>query len=168
MAQPLIGIVMGSKSDLPVVGKGLELLDELGIPFEVRVLSAHRTPDMASEYAKSAAGRGLKALIGAAGRAAHLPGVMASHTLLPVIGLPIGGGPLGGVDALYSIVQMPSGVPVASVAVDGAVNAAILAAQIVATADPDVSAKLAELRAGRAEQGKKDDAAVQSDGWRLP
>ncbi len=166
MAQPVVGIVMGSTSDLPVVRKGLELLDELGIPFEVRVLSAHRTPDLASAYAKSAAERGLKVLIGAAGRAAHLPGVMASHTLLPVIGLPIGGGPLAGVDALYSIVQMPSGVPVASVAVDGAVNAAILAAQIIATGDAELSSKLAQLRQSRAEQGAQADADLQSNGWR--
>lgn len=161
-----VGVVLGSKSDLPVVGKGLEVLDELGIPYEVRILSAHRTPDEAVEYAKSARERGLVAIVAAAGRAAHLPGVLASHTILPVIGVPIGGGPLAGVDALYSIVQMPSGVPVAAMGIDGAVNAALFAAQIVALTDGEAKDRLAAWRQRRSEQSLSDDEAVRGLGWR--
>jgi len=153
---------MGSKSDLPVVQKTVDILSELAILHEVRVLSAHRTPDRTAEYAKSAQDRGLKVLIGAAGRAAHLPGVLASHTLLPVIGLPIGGGPLSGVDALYAIVQMPSGVPVACVAIDGAANAALLAAQIIAVSDSEVAARLSAWRKERTLQGERDDEEIRS------
>lgn len=166
MSEPIIGVVMGSQSDLPVVGQALEVLEELEIPFEVRILSAHRTPDAAAEYAKQAEDRGLKVIIGAAGRAAHLPGVLASHTLLPVIGLPIGGGPLAGVDALYAIVQMPPGVPVATVAVDGAKNAGLLAAQIVATFDPDVYARLSAWRRRQTEEGLDRDRRFQVTGWK--
>lgn len=165
MSSPIVGVVMGSTSDLDVVRPGLHILDELSIPFEVRALSAHRTPDLAREYAVRAQDRGLKVLIAAAGRAAHLPGVLASHTLLPVIGLPVGGGALAGVDALYSIVQMPSGVPVASVGIDGAANAALLAAQIVATADADVAQRLADWRKARTEQAVQADQKLQAQGW---
>ena len=163
---PLVGVVLGSKSDLPVVGKGLEILEELGIAYEVRILSAHRTPDEAAAYAKSAGDRGLVAVIAAAGRAAHLPGVLASHTLLPVIGVPVGGGPLSGVDALYSIVQMPSGIPVATMGIDGAANAALFAAQIVALVDREAGERLAAWRRKRTEQSLADDRKAQESGWR--
>ncbi len=164
--RPTIGVVLGSKSDLPVVAKGLEIFDELRISYEVRILSAHRTPDEAVAYARSAADRGLHAIVAAAGRAAHLPGVLASHTLVPVIGVPIGGGPLAGVDALYSIVQMPSGVPVASMGIDGAANAALYAAQILGLHDAAVRERLAAWRQGRAEVSLNDDAKARDHGWR--
>lgn len=163
---PVAGVVLGSKSDLSVVAKGLEIFDELQIPYEARILSAHRTPEEAAEYAKSAASRGLVAIVAAAGRAAHLPGVLASYTLLPVIGVPIGGGPLSGVDALYSIVQMPSGVPVATMGIDGAANAALYAAQIIALTDEKVRERLAEWRQRRSAQSLADDEAARSQGWR--
>ena len=135
--KPLVGIVMGSDSDWPLVKKACETLDRFGVPYETRVISAHRTPDVALEYAKSAEGRGLKVVIAAAGGAAHLGGVLAAGTVLPVIGIPVAGGALNGLDALYATVQMPSGVPVACVACGsaGPVNAALLAVQILGTAD---------------------------------
>ena len=142
MANPLVGIVMGSKSDDATVQKGAAVLDELGIPYEVTVSSAHRNPDRTAEYARTAAGRGLKVLIAGAGLAAALPGVLAAHTTLPVIGLPIASGALNGVDALYAIVQMPPGVPVACVGIDNARNAAVLAAQILALTDPDINERV--------------------------
>ena len=142
MSNPLVGIVMGSKSDDATVQKGAAVLDELGIPYEVTVSSAHRNPDRTAEYARTAAGRGLKVLIAGAGLAAALPGVLAAHTTLPVIGLPIASGALNGVDALYAIVQMPPGVPVACVGIDNARNAAVLAAQILALTDPDINERV--------------------------
>lgn len=163
---PRVGVVIGSKSDLPVVGKGLDVLDELGVAYEVRILSAHRTPHQAVEYAATARARGIVALIAAAGRAAHLPGVIASHTQLPVIGLPIGGGALSGVDALYAIVQMPSGIPVASVGIDAGVNAALFAAQIAAGRDPVIYDRLEAWRERRAADVLADDASVGESGWR--
>jgi len=163
---PRVGVVVGSKSDLPVVGKGIEILEELGISYEVRILSAHRTPAEAVAYAAAAAARGVQVIIGAAGRAAHLPGVLASNTLVPVIGVPIGGGPLSGVDALYSIVQMPSGVPVASMGIDGAANAALYAAQIIALGDEGVRARLEAWRRKRSEQSLADDAKAREAGWK--
>lgn len=133
----LVGIVMGSDSDWPLVQKAAETLRSFEVPFEVRVISAHRTPDVAAEYAKSAEARGLRVVIAAAGGAAHLGGVLAAHTVLPVIGIPVAGGALNGLDALYATVQMPSGIPVATVAVGsaGPTNAALLAVQILSTAD---------------------------------
>ena len=130
---PLVGVVMGSKSDTEAVQPGLDVLKELGIEFEVNVISAHRTPEKARQYGQAARGRGLEVIIAAAGGAAHLPGVMASWTTIPVIGVPLPGGELKGIDALYSIVQMPAGIPVACVAVGsaGARNAAYLAAEIL-------------------------------------
>lgn len=143
MKQPLVGIVMGSDSDWPQVKKACETLDAFGVAYETRVISAHRTPEEAIEYSKSAEARGLKVIIAAAGGAAHLGGVLAAGTVLPVIGIPMPGGALNGLDALYATVQMPSGVPVACVACGsaGPTNAALLAIQILGTADADLRAK---------------------------
>lgn len=146
MGDPVIGIVVGSDSDLPVVKGATQMLDGLGIAWELVIASAHRTPERAAAYAGEAAGRGIKVLIAAAGGAAHLAGALAARTLLPVIGLPVAGGALNGVDALYATVQMPPGIPVATVAINGAVNAAILAAQIVALGDEAFATRLAAYR----------------------
>jgi len=128
---PLVGVVMGSKSDEPLMQPALDMLDELGIEYEVSVISAHRTPEKAREYGQNARKRGLEVIIAGAGGAAHLPGVLASWTTLPVIGVPLARGELKGVDALYSMAQMPAGIPVACVSIDGAKNAALLAAAIL-------------------------------------
>jgi 5-(carboxyamino)imidazole ribonucleotide mutase len=137
-----VAILMGSKSDSEIAAKAAETLAALGIESDTLVLSAHRTPDEATTFAKQAAAQGYSVIIGIAGLAAHLPGVLASHTLLPVIGVPRSAGPLNGVDALYSIVQMPPGIPVASVGIDNATNAALLAARIIALADEDIHKRL--------------------------
>ncbi|BAF60729.1 hypothetical protein PTH_2548 [Pelotomaculum thermopropionicum SI] len=158
--QPLVGIVMGSDSDLPVMREAVRVLDELEIPSEVVISSAHRAPDKTAGYARSAAGRGLKVIIAGAGGAAHLPGVIAACTTLPVIGVPIGSGALNGVDALYAIVQMPPGVPVAAVAINGARNAGILAAQIIGAADPAVRARIAAMKDRLAGQVEEKDALL--------
>jgi 5-(carboxyamino)imidazole ribonucleotide mutase len=140
---PLVGIVMGSSSDLPTVRPATEILEKFGIGYEIRVLSAHRSPEATTTYARTAHERGMRVLIGAAGGAAHLPGVIAAHTPLPVIGLPVAvAGGLAGVDSLLSIVQMPKGVPVATVSIGGAANAGILAVQILATADDGLRSAL--------------------------
>ncbi len=139
---PSVGIVVGSKSDLPVLEKCTTRLEEYGIEYELEVRSAHRTPESVAEYASNARDRGIKVLICAAGMAAHLAGAVAARTSLPVIGIPVAGGTLGGLDSLLSTVQMPSGVPVATVAINGAANAAVLAAQILALSDPDLAKKL--------------------------
>ena len=139
---PLVGILVGSKSDMPVLEKCTARLEELGIEHEIEVRSAHRDPEGVSEYAGTARERGLKVIICAAGMAAHLAGAVAARTNLPVIGIPVAAGPLNGLDSLVSTVQMPSGVPVATVAVNGAANAAVLAAQILALSDPDLVDKL--------------------------
>ena len=141
--KPLVGIVMGSDSDWPLVKKACETLEKFAVAYETRVISAHRTPDVALDYAKTAEARGLKVIIAAAGGAAHLGGVLAAGTVLPVIGIPVAGGALNGLDALYATVQMPSGVPVACVACGsaGPVNAALLAVQILGTADSELRAK---------------------------
>ena len=141
-----VGIIMGSDSDLPVMEETLKVLKEFGIGYEVKVLSAHRTPNQHAEYSKSALIRGLKVIIAAAGGAAHLPGVTAAQTTLPVIGVPIKGKALEGMDALLSIVQMPPGIPVATVAVNGAKNAGILAAEIIGLVNSDIQKKLAEYK----------------------
>jgi len=154
--RPLVGIIMGSRSDMPVVEKAASVLAELGVPHEVRVMSAHRTPDLVAAYADGAAGRGIRVIIAAAGGAAHLAGAVAGRTPLPVIGLPIPTGLAGGLDSLLSTVQMPRGVPVATVAVGGAENAALLAAQILALSDPELGERLAAHRA-RAAQAILDD-----------
>lgn len=154
---PLVGVVMGSDSDLPVLAPAVRTLDELGIVYEVRIISAHRTPDQARDYARRAAGRGLAAIIAAAGGAAHLAGVLAAETILPVIGVPVRTGGLGGLDALLATVQMPPGVPVATVAVNGAKNAAVLAAQILGVRDPEVRERVAEFKRRQAAQVKAKD-----------
>ncbi len=149
----LVGIVMGSKTDLPVMERAGRMLEEFGISYTLDVMSAHRNPTKVSEWAAGAADAGYRVLIAGAGRAAHLPGVVAAHTALPVVGVPCLSDHLGGADALYSIVQMPPGVPVATVGIDNAKNAAILAAQILALADGDVASALAEFRSAQADKG---------------
>ena len=153
-----VGIVMGSDSDWPLVKKACETLDKFGVGYETRVISAHRTPEVAIEYSKTAEERGLKVIIAAAGGAAHLGGVLAAATVLPVIGIPVAGGALNGLDALYATVQMPSGVPVATVACGsaGPTNAALLAIQILGTADADLRRKFHDHK----EELKKKVAAA--------
>ena len=146
--KPIVSIIMGSTSDLPVMEKAAKLLDEMHVPFEMNALSAHRTPEAVEEFAKNAAGRGIKVIIAAAGMAAALPGVIAANTTLPVIGVPVKGSVLDGVDALYSIIQMPPGIPVATVAINGAMNAAILAVQMLALSDTELAAKFADYKTG--------------------
>lgn len=141
-----VGIIMGSDSDLPIMEDAVKVLKEFGIGYEVKVLSAHRTPNQHAEYSKTAFGRGLKVIIAAAGGAAHLPGVTAAQTTLPVIGVPIKGKSLEGMDALLSIVQMPPGIPVATVAINGAKNAAILAVSIIGLVNSDIQAKFVEYK----------------------
>lgn len=143
--QPKVSIIMGSTSDLPIMKKAAELLNEFGIPFEMNALSAHRTPKEVEEFATNAQGRGIKVIIAAAGMAAHLGGVIAAMTPLPVIGVPIKSS-LEGLDALYAMVQMPPGIPVATVAINGALNAGILAVQMLALSDDDLAARLAEYK----------------------
>jgi len=143
MKKPLVGIIMGSQSDLSLMNSAADILDEFGIPYEVTVISAHRAPKMTFDYASKAVSRGLKVIIAGAGGAAHLPGVIAALTTLPVIGVPVkSANSIGGLDSLLSIVQMPEGVPVAAMAVNGARNAGIFAAQIIGASDKAVSAKL--------------------------
>jgi 5-(carboxyamino)imidazole ribonucleotide mutase len=151
MAAPRVAILMGSRSDMPVMERASALLTELGIEHEVRVMSAHRTPTLVADYATSAAERGLQVIVAAAGGAAHLAGVVASHTLLPVIGVPIVTQVAGGLDSLLSTVQMPRGVPVATVSVGGAENAALLAAEILALSDEVVRARLVKFRERQAQ-----------------
>ena len=151
----MISIIMGSTSDLPVMEKAARLLEELQVPFEIQALSAHRTPDAVEEFAKTAKDRGIKVIIAAAGMAAALPGVIAASTPLPVIGVPIKGSLLDGMDALYSIIQMPPGIPVATVGINGAMNAAILAMQIIALSDAQTAERLDEYKANLATKIKK-------------
>ena len=155
---PLVGIILGSDSDLPVMEKTVNVLKEFDVSFEVKILSAHRTPEEHSKYAKTAAERGLKVIIAAAGMAAHLPGVTAGQTILPVIGVPIKSSFQDGLDSLLSIVQMPPGIPVATVTVNGAKNAGLLAVQIIATGDAILQNKFAEYKLKMAEESmKKND-----------
>ena len=142
-----IGIIMGSQSDWPTMKAAADILDQLGVPYEPAIVSAHRTPDRLWDYGSKAAGRGLKAIIAGAGGAAHLPGMMASKTRVPVIGVPVETKALGGLDSLYSIVQMPRGFPVATMAIGGAATAGLLAAAILATSDADLAARLDAWRA---------------------
>ena len=146
MTQPLVGIIMGSDSDLPVMREAAEILAELGVPLEMTIVSAHRTPKRLYEYAQTAVERGLKVIVAGAGGAAHLPGMAAALTPLPVIGVPVKTSTLSGQDSLLSIVQMPAGVPVATVAINGARNAGILAAQILGASDPLVRERVAQLK----------------------
>lgn len=141
-----VAVIMGSESDLPIVKKAVDTLEELSIPYEVHVYSAHRTPEEAREFALSAEGSGFGVIIAAAGMAAHLAGAIAAATTLPVIGIPCASGKLQGIDALLATVQMPSGIPVATVALDGGVNAALLSAQILALGEPELARKLKEKR----------------------
>ena len=158
-----IGIVMGSDSDLPILRKTMDTLKSLDIPFECHVYSAHRTPEEAREFAVTAREKGFGALIAAAGMAAHLAGAIAANTTLPVIGIPCKGGMMDGLDALLATVQMPSGIPVATVAINGGVNAALLAAQILAVSDPELAAKLDAKRASDAAKVLQKDAALQAE-----
>ena len=148
---PLVGIIMGSKSDLPVMEKCTEELEALGVPYELVIASAHRTPDKVHEWAETAADRGIRVIIAAAGKAAHLGGVVAAFTPLPVVGVPMKTSDLGGMDSLLSMVQMPSGVPVACVAINGAKNAAIYAAQILGATMPEYRAAIENLKREMAE-----------------
>lgn len=153
MADPLVGIVMGSQSDWPTMQGAAEVLTELDVPHEVRIVSAHRTPDRMFRYAEAAADRGLRAIVAGAGGAAHLPGMLAAKTPIPVLGVPVKGWALDGLDSLCSIVQMPRGVPVATFAIGpaGAVNAALFAAAQIATTDPDLAGRLHAWRAARTD-----------------
>jgi 5-(carboxyamino)imidazole ribonucleotide mutase len=157
-AKPLVGVVMGSKSDWATMSRTSETLKSLGIPHECRVISAHRTPDWMAEYAKSAASRGLEVIVAAAGGAAHLPGMVAAHTALPVLGVPIKSSVLNGVDSLLSIVQMPAGIPVGTLAIGnaGAANAALLAAAILGNKYPEIRARLEAFRQQQTEAVLKD------------
>jgi len=146
MKKPLVGILMGSESDFPIMEKAAEVLKEMGVPYEMEISSAHRLPEKTANYAKTARKRGIEVLIAGAGMAAHLAGVLASHTTLPVIGVPIKSGALNGADALYSTVQMPPGVPVATVGIDGAKNAAYLACEILSIKYPEITKRLKEFR----------------------
>jgi 5-(carboxyamino)imidazole ribonucleotide mutase len=157
----MVGIVMGSSSDLEVMRGAADALDEFGVPWEIRVLSAHRTPDETLEYARSAVERGLRVLIAGAGGAAHLPGVVAAVTTLPVIGVPVPLATLDGLDSLLSIVQMPAGVPVAAVAIGGARNAGLLAVRILAASDPALGKAVADFQARMGEKVRAADAEVQ-------
>ena len=157
-----VGIIMGSDSDLPTLKKTAEVLDELGIPYEMHVLSAHRTPEETAEFAKGAKERGFGVIIAAAGMAAHLAGVIAAYTTLPVIGIPCKSAVLDGMDALLATVMMPSGVPVATVAIDGGKNAALLAAEIIAISDPALDAKLVEKRKNDAAAVLNKDKAIMA------
>ncbi len=156
-----VGILMGSDSDLPVVRKAADTLRSLGIPYEAHIYSAHRTPEQAACFARDARENGFGVLIAAAGMAAHLAGAIAANTTLPVIGIPIRSAQLGGLDALLSTVQMPSGIPVATVAIDGAANAAFLAAEILAVEDSELAEKLMARRRADAEKILAEDAAVK-------
>ena len=156
-----IGIIMGSDSDLPVVEKAIDTLKSFGIPYEVHVFSAHRTPAEARNFATSARKNGFAAIIAAAGKAAHLAGAMAAGTTLPVIGIPVKSSNLDGVDALLSTVQMPSGIPVATVAIDGAVNAALLCAQILSVNDENLAKKLDESRNSAAQKVLEKNRAIE-------
>ncbi|MBQ8673485.1 MAG: 5-(carboxyamino)imidazole ribonucleotide mutase [Bacteroides sp.] len=146
--KPIVSIIMGSTSDLPVMEKAAQMLNDMQVPFEMNALSAHRTPEAVEEFAKGAASRGIKVIIAAAGMAAALPGVIAASTTLPVIGVPVKGSVLDGMDALYSILQMPPGIPVATVAINGAMNAAILAVQMLALGDETLAARFASYKEG--------------------
>lgn len=158
-----VGIVMGSDSDLPVLRKAMDTLDSLGIPYEAHIFSAHRTPEQARDFALHARRNGFGAMIAAAGMAAHLAGAIAANTTIPVIGIPCKSTYLDGIDALLSTVQMPSGIPVATVAINGAVNAALLAAQILAVSDEALAARLDAKRAADAAKVLEKDAALQAE-----
>jgi 5-(carboxyamino)imidazole ribonucleotide mutase len=166
VSAPRVGVVMGSDSDLPTMRDAAVALEELGVACEVRVVSAHRTPHDMLAYGAEAAARGLEVLVAGAGGAAHLPGMLASVTPLPVVGVPVALRHLDGLDSLLSIVQMPAGVPVATVAVGAARNAGLLAARILAVGDPELRARVERAQAELAEVARGKDARVRGEGWR--
>ncbi len=166
MAAAKVGIVMGSDSDMPVMAKAADILEELGIPYEMTIISAHREPDVFFQYAKSAEEKGFKVIIAGAGMAAHLPGMCAAIFPMPVIGVPMHTTSLGGRDSLYSIVQMPSGIPVATVAIGGGANAGLLAAKILATSDPQLLERLKKYSEGLKDQVVAKDARLQKIGYK--
>ena len=163
---PRVSIIMGSTSDLAIMEKAAKVLDDMGIPFEMNALSAHRTPAEVEAFAKQAAERGIEVIIAGAGMAAHLPGMCAAIFPMPVIGIPMHTTSLGGRDSLYSIVQMPSGIPVATVAINGGANAGLLAAKILATSDPELLVKLKDYSKGLKESVQKKDARLQEVGYK--
>lgn len=158
-----VGIIMGSDSDLPVVEKAIDKLKEYGVPFEVHVYSAHRTPEQAGMFSRTAQEKGFGVIIAAAGKAAHLAGALAANTTLPVIGIPVKSSTLDGLDALLSTVQMPTGIPVATVAIDGAANAALLAIEILAVSDEALSEKLRQARAAESRKVLEKNAGVEAE-----
>lgn len=167
MTNPIVGIIMGSQSDLKVMKEAAEFLEEMKIPFELTVVSAHRTPKRMVDYASSARGRGLKAIIAGAGGAAHLPGMVAALTSLPVIGVPIrSSNSIDGWDSVLSILQMPPGVPVATVALNGAKNAGILAAQIIGASEKSIAKKLDHYKAALQKKVEESFKEIESKGWR--
>ena len=161
-----VGIVMGSDSDMPVMAKAAEILEKFGIEYEMTIISAHREPDVFYEYAKTAEDKGFKLIIAGAGKAAHLPGMCAAIFPMPVIGIPMKTSDLGGVDSLYSIVQMPTGIPVATVAINGGANAGILAAKILATSDSALLQKVKDYSVELKEQVEAKDAKLQHEGYK--
>ena len=163
---PQVGIVMGSDSDMPVMAKAADMLEQFGISYEMTIISAHREPDVFFEYAKNAEAKGYKVIIAGAGMAAHLPGMCAAIFPMPVIGIPMHTTSLGGKDSLYSIVQMPSGIPVATVAINGGANAGILAAKILATSDPELLSKVKDYAASLKEGVEKKDARLKEVGYK--
>lgn len=162
--KPLIGIIMGSDSDLPIMQDAVKIIEEFKVAHEVHIVSAHRTPDKMVEYAQTAAERGLKVIIAGAGGSAHLPGMTASMTTLPVIGVPVQTKTMSGLDSLYSIVQMPPGIPVATVAINGAKNAGLLALQILATSDEKLQKKLSQYKEDLREMVEEKDEKLQEVG----
>ncbi|HHV71736.1 MAG TPA: 5-(carboxyamino)imidazole ribonucleotide mutase [Clostridia bacterium] len=166
MAEKLVGIVMGSDSDLPVMKEAAEILEEFGVGYEIVISSAHRAPEKTAEYARQAVAKGLKVLIAGAGGAAHLPGVIAALTPLPVIGVPIRSSFMDGLDSLLSIVQMPSGIPVATVGVNSAKNAGLLALQIIGSADSEIREKMINYKQGLAEGVEKKNSLLQEKGYK--
>ncbi|MCI8592366.1 MAG: 5-(carboxyamino)imidazole ribonucleotide mutase [Lachnospiraceae bacterium] len=161
-----VGIVMGSDSDMPVMAKAADMLEKLGVDYEMTIISAHREPDIFYEYAKGAEAKGIKVIIAGAGMAAHLPGMCAAIFPMPVIGIPMHTTSLGGRDSLYSIVQMPTGIPVATVAINGGANAGILAAKILATSDPELLQRLKEYSEEMKEQVVEKDAKLKKVGYK--
>jgi len=159
--KPLVGILIGSESDMPVMEKTAEVLKEMAVPYEMEISSAHRLPEKTAQYAKTARERGVEVLIAGAGMAAHLAGALASHTTLPVIGVPIKSGALNGADALYSTVQMPPGVPVATVGIDGAKNAAYLACEILSIKYPEMAKKLEDFRSRMRKSLEEKSKAIK-------
>lgn len=160
--KPLVSIIMGSLSDMPVMEEAIDFLKKMEVPIQVHALSAHRTPDLVATYAKEAAERGVQVIIAGAGGAAHLPGIIAAHTCLPVIGVPIRSAQsLAGLDSVLSILQMPSGIPVATMAINGARNAAIYAVQILALADNELAEKLKDFRKSMAKKVEDADASIE-------